>query len=101
MTGAKRAEALPDVPTVAEAALHGYEASNWYGMIAPAGTPPEAVQRLNREITAALKSADVVSQLRDMGIDPTPTSPAEFARHIAAEQKRWGPIIRKSNIKVD
>jgi tripartite-type tricarboxylate transporter receptor subunit TctC len=101
VTGAKRAEALPDVPTVAEAGVKGYAATNWYGMIAPAATPPHVIDRLSREITAALKSADVVSQLKDMGIDATPSSPGEFARYIAAERERWVPIIRKSDIKVE
>jgi tripartite-type tricarboxylate transporter receptor subunit TctC len=101
VTGAKRAEALSNVPTVDEAGVKGYAATNWYGMLAPPGTPAPVVERLNREINAALKSPDVVSYLKDNGIDPAPTSPAEFARFIAAEQKKWTPIIRKSNIKVE
>jgi tripartite-type tricarboxylate transporter receptor subunit TctC len=101
VTGAKRAEALSSVPTVDEAGVKGYAATNWYGMLAPAGTPAPVVDRLNREINAALKAPEVVSYLKDNGIDPAPTSPAEFARFIAAEQKKWTPIIRKSNIKVE
>jgi tripartite-type tricarboxylate transporter receptor subunit TctC len=101
VTGAKRAEALPEVPTIAEAGVKGYAATNWYGMIAPAATPAQVVERLNREITAALRAPDVVSQLKDMGIDSTPSSPADFGRHIAAEQARWVPIIRKADIKVE
>jgi tripartite-type tricarboxylate transporter receptor subunit TctC len=98
VTGEKRAEALPDVPTVGET-VKGYAATNWYGMLAPAGTPTNIVDRLNRELTAALKAPDVVQQLKDRGIDATPSSPAEFTRFIQAEQKKWVPIIRKSNIK--
>ena len=101
VTGAKRAEAVPDVPTVAEAGVKGYAATNWYGMLAPAATPAPIIERLNRELTAALKSSDVVQQLKDQGIDAAPTSPAEFARFISAEEKKWVPIIRKSNIKVE
>jgi tripartite-type tricarboxylate transporter receptor subunit TctC len=101
VTGAKRADALPDVPTVAESGVKGYAATNWYGILAPAGTPPPIVDRLNRELTAALKSPDVVQQLRDQGIDAAPTTPAEFTRFIAAEEKKWVPIIKKSNIKVE
>ena len=101
VTGAKRAEALPDVPTVDEGGVKGYAATNWYGMLAPAATPPQVIERLNREMNAALKTSDVVSFLKDNGIDPAPGTPADFARYIQAEQKKWTPIIKKSNIKVE
>jgi tripartite-type tricarboxylate transporter receptor subunit TctC len=98
VTGEKRAEALPDVATVGET-VKGYAATNWYGMLAPAGTAANIIERLNRELTAALKAPDVVQQLKDRGIDAAPSTPAEFTKFIQAEQKKWGPIIRKSNIK--
>jgi tripartite-type tricarboxylate transporter receptor subunit TctC len=101
VTGAKRSEALPNVPTVDEAGVKGYAATNWYGMLAPAQTPAPTVERLNREINAALKANDVAAFLRDNGIEPAPGSPAEFARFVQSEQKKWTPIIRKSNIKVE
>jgi tripartite-type tricarboxylate transporter receptor subunit TctC len=101
VTGAKRAEALPDVPTVDESGVKGYAATNWYGMLAPAATPPQVIERLNREMNAALKSSDVASFLKDNGIEPAPGTPADFSRFIQAEQKKWTPIIRKSNIKVE
>ena len=101
VTGAKRADALPDVPTVAESGIKGYAATNWYGMLAPAATPRPIVDRHNRELVAALKSPEVIQQLKDQGIDAAPTSPAEFAKFIQDEQKKWGPIIRKSNIRVE
>ncbi|HEV7799851.1 MAG TPA: tripartite tricarboxylate transporter substrate binding protein, partial [Burkholderiales bacterium] len=69
VTGEKRAQAVPDVPTVAESGIKGYAATNWYGMLAPAATPPAAIERLNRELNNALKSPDVVAQLKDSGID--------------------------------
>jgi tripartite-type tricarboxylate transporter receptor subunit TctC len=100
-TGAKRAEALSNVPTVDESGVKGYAATNWYGMLAPAATPAPTIERLNRELNAALKAPDVVAFLKDQGIDAAPGTPAEFARHIAAEQKKWTPIIKKSNIKVE
>ncbi len=100
-TGAKRAEALPNVPTVEEAGIKGYAATNWYGMLAPAATPAPIIERLNRELNAALKAPDVVAFLKDQGIDAAPSTPADFARFIAAEQKKWTPIIRQSNIKVE
>jgi tripartite-type tricarboxylate transporter receptor subunit TctC len=101
VTGAKRSEALPNVPTVDEAGVKGYAATNWYGMLAPAQTPAPIVERLNREINAALKANDVAAFLRDNGIEPAPGSPAEFARFVQSEQKKWTPIIKKSNIKVE
>jgi tripartite-type tricarboxylate transporter receptor subunit TctC len=101
VTGSKRAEALPNVPTVDEAGVKGYAATNWYGMLAPAQTPANIIDRLNREINAALKAPEVVNYLKDNGIDPAPSSPAEFARYIASEQRKWTPIIKKSNIKVE
>ncbi len=99
VTGAKRAEALPDVPTMAEAGVKGYAAINWYGLTAPPKTPAAIVSRLNRDFTAALQSADVVKQLKDRGIDASPSSGAEYLNYIRSEQKRWGPVIKKAKIE--
>ena len=101
VTGAKRAEAFPNIPTVAEAGYKGYAAVNWYGLLAPAATPPAVIERLNKEVNAALRAPDVVQQLKDQGIEAAPTTPAEFAKFIAAEQQKWVPIIKKSNIRAD
>jgi tripartite-type tricarboxylate transporter receptor subunit TctC len=101
VTGEKRAQALPDVPTIAESGIKGYAATNWYGMLAPAATPPAAIERLNRELNAALKSPDIAAQLKDNGIDAAPSTPADFMKFVQAEEKKWVPIIRKSNIKVE
>ncbi len=97
VTGARRAEALPDVPTVAEAGFKGYEATNWYGLLAPAKTPRTAILRLNKDITAALESAEVRAQLRERGIDAAPSSPEAFTKYVREEEKRWVPIIRAGN----
>ncbi|MGE5526120.1 MAG: Bug family tripartite tricarboxylate transporter substrate binding protein [Rhodospirillaceae bacterium] len=99
VTGPKRAEAVPNVPTVAESGVPGYAAENWYGMLAPGKTPQHIVDRLNRDLVAALKQPDVIQQLKERGIDAAPTTPQEFAKYIAAEEKKWVPIIKKSNIK--
>jgi len=99
VTGKKRAEAVPNVPTVAESGVPGYAAENWYGMLAPGKTPKHIIERLNRDLVAALKAPDAVQQLKDRGIDAAPGTPEEFARYIASEEKKWVPIIRKSNIK--
>jgi len=101
VTGAKRSDALPNVPTVDESGVKGYAATNWYGMLAPAATPAAVIERLNHEINNALKAPEVVSFLRDNGIEPAPSTPADFGHFIQAEQKKWTPIIVKSNIKVE
>ena len=101
VTGEKRAPAVPEVPTVAESGFKGYAATNWYGMLAPGATPQNIIERLNREMNAALKSPDVVASLRDSGIDAAPSAPADFFKFVQSEEKKWAPIIKKSNIKVD
>ena len=97
VTGSRRADALPDVPTVAEAGVPGYAASNWYGLLAPAKTPKAAIARFNKDVVAALNAPDVRQQLKERGIDAAPSSPEEFTRHVREEEKRWAPIIRKGN----
>jgi tripartite-type tricarboxylate transporter receptor subunit TctC len=99
VTGVRRAEALPDVSTMAEAGITGYQAVNWYGLSAPPKTPAAIVERLNRDFTAALNAPDVVQQLKDRGIDASPTTGAEYRAFIASEQKRWGPVIKKAGIE--
>ncbi len=99
VTGSKRAEALPDVPTVAEAGVPGYAATNWYGLMAPAKTQPQVIERLNRELVATLKSLDIIQQFKNNGIDAAPSTPAEFTQFVLAEEKKWVPIIKKANIK--
>lgn len=99
VTGVKRAAALPDVPTVAEAGVPGYAATNWYGLLAPAKTPKAIIDRLNKELVAALNAPDIIQQLKDNGIDAAPGTPAEFTRYVASEQKKWGDVIRRSNMK--
>jgi tripartite-type tricarboxylate transporter receptor subunit TctC len=101
VTGSKRAEAVPDVPTVAEAGVAGYAATNWYGFLAPPKTPKAVIDRINREMTAALKAPEVIEGLKARGIDATPSSPAEFAAFIQAEDRKWTPIIRQAGIKPD
>ncbi|MDH5537361.1 MAG: tripartite tricarboxylate transporter substrate binding protein [Betaproteobacteria bacterium] len=98
VTGEKRADALPDVPTVSDT-VKGYVATNWYGLVAPAKTPKPVVDRLSKELIAALKHPEVVKQLNARGIDSTPTSPKEYASYIQSETKKWVPVIKRANIK--
>ncbi len=98
----KRLEQLPDVPTVAEsglAGLKGFEADQWYGVVAPKGTPPAIIKKLNEAINAALNNADVKARLSGEGAQPTPNSPDVFGKLIATEIKRWAPVVRDAGIK--
>jgi len=99
VTGSRRAAALPDVPTVAEAALKGYEATNWYGYVAPAATPRAIVERLHKATVAVLEMPDVKQGLLDQGIEAAPSSPERFAAYIQSETGKWTKVIRAAGIK--
>jgi tripartite-type tricarboxylate transporter receptor subunit TctC len=98
-TGSKRAELMPDVPTVAEQGFPGYEALNWYGYLAPAGTPKEIVDRLARDIGKALADPKVVAALAKTGVEPQPMTPEEFGRYIRREYDTWGKVVKEAGIK--
>jgi tripartite-type tricarboxylate transporter receptor subunit TctC len=98
VTTAMRSAALPDIPTVGEF-LPGYEASQWYGLDAPKNTPAEIVEKLNREINAALADSKIKARLADLGGTVLPGSPADFGKFIADETEKWGKVIRAANIK--
>jgi tripartite-type tricarboxylate transporter receptor subunit TctC len=100
VTTATRAEALPDVPTVGEF-VPGYEASLWQGIGAPKSTPPEIVDRLNKEINAALADPKIKARLADLGSTPLVQWPGEFAKLIASDTEKWGKVIRAANIKAE
>jgi tripartite-type tricarboxylate transporter receptor subunit TctC len=100
VTTADRQAALPDVPTVREW-VPAYEASGWYGIGAPKGTPSEIIGTLNREINATLADPNVKARLADLGVAPMPATPAEFGTFIAAETEKWAKVIRAANIKAD
>lgn len=89
------------MPTIAEAALPGFEASQWYGIVAPAGTPEPIVQRLNAEVRRVLALPDVAEKLAREGAEPWPTSPAEFHDILVADIERWGKLIRDNGIRID
>ena len=96
---AKRIAALPDVPTVAEAGVPGFETSQWYGILAPAGTPDAIVRKLANEVNRILKTPEVVERLASDGSIPQGSTPEEFAKFIAGEQKRWGSVVKTAGIK--
>jgi len=98
VTGPKRAALLPEVPTVAESGYPGYEAMNWYAYVAPAKTPKEIVERLNRELVKALNNADVAALLQQQGLEPSPSSPAELGRYIESEYQTWGRVVKRAGI---
>ncbi len=100
VTGAKRSPALPDVPTVGETALlKGYEASNWYGVMAPAGTPKPVIDRLQKDLTTVLNTNSIRDQLAAQGIEASPSSPEEFTSYIRSESMKWQKVIRAANLK--
>jgi len=100
-TGKSRIPSLPDVPTIAEAGVPGAEVLIWYGVVAPAATPAEIVERLNREIVRAMNAADVREKFLQQGVDPAPDTPARFAQLIRDEVARWKKVILTAGIKVE
>jgi tripartite-type tricarboxylate transporter receptor subunit TctC len=101
VTSAKRIPSLPDLPTVAEAGLAGYEAVSWGGVMAPAGTPPAIINRFNTEINRILKLPDVAEKLSSLGAEIVGTTPDEFATYLKAEIVKWGKVARDNDVKLD
>ena len=98
VTSAGRAPFAPELPTIAESALPGFEAVQWYGIVAPAGTPAEIVARLNRELNTLLGQAEIAAVLARDGAIAAPETPEGFSGYIAAERRHWGDIIRRAGI---
>ena len=101
VTSLKRYSLMPDMPTIAESGLPGFEALAWNGVLVPSGTPRPIIDRLNREMNTALKSPDVRQKLVDAGLDPVGGKPEEFARLIRSESDKWAPIIKRTGATVD
>jgi tripartite-type tricarboxylate transporter receptor subunit TctC len=101
VTSTKRVATLPDVPTMAEAGVPGYEVVSWQAMFAPAGTPPAIVQRLQTEVAAILKQPDVQERLAKLGVDPSGMAPQQLAEFQAAEIAKWAKVVKAANVKVD
>jgi tripartite-type tricarboxylate transporter receptor subunit TctC len=101
VTTARRSAVLPDLPTIAEAGVPGYENSTWHGWLAPAGTPPAILNRLNAELVRSTRSPDVVERLAPDGGEPVGSTPEQFGRHIAGELARWGKLVREAGIRFE
>jgi tripartite-type tricarboxylate transporter receptor subunit TctC len=97
----KRSKAFPDVPTIAEAGVPGYDASNWWGILTPAGTPAAIVTKLNSEINAIVQSADIQKRFESQGAEGATMTPAEFAKYIRAETAKWSKVVKEAGIKAE
>ena len=101
VTTLKRTAILPDIPTMDEAGLPGFEATTWHGLVAPAGTPPAVIDTLHRAVVETLKDPDVRQKLAALGVDIAPDSPDEFAAYIKAEIPKWAAIIKASGAHME
>jgi tripartite-type tricarboxylate transporter receptor subunit TctC len=101
VTTAKRSHAAPDIPTIAEAALPGFEASNWYGIIVQAKTPPAVIRNIHDQIARTLTLPDVRERLLSQGLDPISMSPEEFTTYIKSEITKWAKVIKASGAKAE
>ena len=99
--GAKRSPILPDLPTIAEAGVPGYVASDWWGILAPAGTPQPIVDKLHAALEEVLNSADTQKFLNQQGASPVHMSSADFGKYIVAETAKWGPVVQKAGMKAE
>lgn len=101
VTSPQRLPMLPEVPTMAEAGLPGYDSTGWFGLVAPAGTPDAIVSRLNTELNAALSDPQIQVAMRNLGVEPSPGTPSAFGAYIASETTKWAKVIQAARIKLD
>ncbi len=95
----KRSPLFPEMPTIAEAGVKGYEANNWNGVVAPTGTPRPAIERLHQEIVATLKEPAIADRMARAGLEPVGDTPAEFAQYLKSEATKWGKLVKSAGIK--
>jgi len=100
-TGAKRPETIPDLPTVAESGLPGYEAVGWFGLLAPAATPKSTVEKLSADANRVLADQEIRTRMQAVGADPSGNTPDEFARFIRDDQGKWAKLMREAGIKAE
>jgi tripartite-type tricarboxylate transporter receptor subunit TctC len=101
MTGAKRSPAIPDIPTVAEAGVRGYETGSWYGVVVPAGTPKIAIDTLSREIVNFVRLPETMERMNSEAVIPVGSTPAEFTAHIKSELERWAKVVKQANVRIE
>ena len=101
VTGSKRSKLMPELPTISESGLPGYDASGWYGLFVPAATPKPIVARLNQEAVKALRMPDVVRTLSGQGAEPVGNTPEEFGAFVKAEIEKWANLVKTAKMKVD
>ncbi len=99
ITTAKRSPAAPDIPTMQEAGVSGYDFTSWFGMLAPTGTPREILYKLNSEIGRSLNAPEVQKQLSEQGADLVASSPSQFAEFLSGETTKWADVIRAAGIQ--
>jgi tripartite-type tricarboxylate transporter receptor subunit TctC len=100
-TGAKRAVAAPELPTMIEAGVPGYEAANWFGTVVPAKTPPAIVSRISQEIGRALRLPEISKRLLTQGMEPVGNTPGEFSKHVQSEIGKWAGVVKASGAKAE
>jgi len=101
VTTKRRSDVLPSLPTMDEAGLRGFEVNNWYGLVAPARTPPDVIRTLNREVVSALANSDVKGVMLKQGLDPAPSTPEEFGDYMKSEIVKWRKVVQASGAKPD
>ncbi len=101
IAGPHRSPELPEIPTVAESGLPGFDVTSWYGIVVRAGTPPAVIDKIQRDIAEALRDPGVKAKLAALGLEPVGDTPAEFGKVIQSESRKWGDIVKKANIRVE
>jgi tripartite-type tricarboxylate transporter receptor subunit TctC len=96
----KRSSAVPELPTVAEAGVPGYDSGAWFGLVAPANTPKDIVNKLSRETARILKLPDVSARLLELGAEPVGGTPEQFSTHIKSEIAKWSKVIKDANVEL-
>jgi len=101
ITSLERSKAMPEVPTLSEAGLPGFEVISWYGVLAPAGTPKDIVERLNAEVNRSIHEADAMDRLASLGAEPAASTPDGFGRFIGRELAKWSKVVKAAGLKID
>jgi tripartite-type tricarboxylate transporter receptor subunit TctC len=99
VSGARRSDSVPDVPTMQEAGIKGYEAASWYGMFAPAGTSPNTIAKINTDVVRAVQSADVKQRFAAIGVDPIGSTPEHLAKYLHVEITKWAQVVKATGMR--